>query len=54
MAKSGDLKDRAWKFALRCIKLCKSLPNTYEGEGDVKWNMGYVRKKKPLIIYITG
>ncbi len=31
MAKSGDLKDRAWKFALRCIKLCKSLPNTYEG-----------------------
>ncbi|MCH7612557.1 MAG: four helix bundle protein [Candidatus Marinimicrobia bacterium] len=31
MAKGGDMKDRTWKFALRCIKLCKSLPNTYEG-----------------------
>lgn len=31
MAKSSDLKDRTWKFALHCIKLCKSLPNTYEG-----------------------
>jgi len=31
MAKSGDFKDQTWKFALRCIKLCELLPNTYEG-----------------------
>lgn len=31
MAKKGDMKDRTWEFALRCIKLCKALPDTYEG-----------------------
>ncbi len=31
MGKEYDLKERTWKFAIRCIKLCKSLPNTYEG-----------------------
>lgn len=31
MSEKKDLKDRTWKFAIRCVKLCKSLPNTYEG-----------------------
>ncbi|MBC8346444.1 MAG: four helix bundle protein [Candidatus Marinimicrobia bacterium] len=25
------MKKRTWKFALRCIKLSKALPNSYEG-----------------------
>ncbi|MAD52365.1 MAG: four helix bundle protein [Candidatus Marinimicrobia bacterium] len=29
--KKNDLKERTWNFAFRCIKLCKSLPNNYEG-----------------------
>ncbi|MBN4080912.1 four helix bundle protein [Caldithrix abyssi] len=31
MAKKSDIKDRTWKFALRCIKLCEALPSTYQG-----------------------
>lgn len=31
MGKKDDMKKRTWEFALRCIKLCKALPNSFEG-----------------------